>query len=123
MLTLVCIKDMCEKYELKFNELKASVMNEHRTTENDELFAQVPDEDKYGMIAFIKKKKFFPNVKMKYSIIPYLSSSGTCANNSSFSVVLCSFITEAFNSLNLSSYLSHISLISLTLMSHPSLGA
>jgi hypothetical protein len=41
-------------------------MNEHRTTENDELFAQVPDEDKYGMIAFIKKKKFFPNVKMKY---------------------------------------------------------
>jgi hypothetical protein len=36
-------------------------MNEHRTTENDELFAQVPDEDKYGMIAFIKKKKFFPN--------------------------------------------------------------
>jgi hypothetical protein len=34
-------------------------MNEHRTTENDELFAQVPDEDKYGMIAFIKKKKFF----------------------------------------------------------------
>jgi hypothetical protein len=28
------IKDMCEKYELKFNELKASVMNEHRTTEN-----------------------------------------------------------------------------------------
>jgi hypothetical protein len=52
---------MCEKYELKFNELKASVMNEHRTTENDELFAQVPDEDKYGMIAFIKKKKFFPN--------------------------------------------------------------
>jgi hypothetical protein len=23
------IKDMCEKYELKFNELKASVMNEH----------------------------------------------------------------------------------------------
>jgi 3'-phosphoadenosine 5'-phosphosulfate sulfotransferase (PAPS reductase)/FAD synthetase len=60
------IKDMCDKYELKFNELKASVMNEHRTTENDELFAQVPDEDKYGMIAFIKKKKFFPNVKMKY---------------------------------------------------------
>jgi hypothetical protein len=44
---------MCEKYELKFNELKASVMNEHRTTENDELFAQVPDDDKYGMIAFI----------------------------------------------------------------------
>jgi hypothetical protein len=29
---------MCDKYELKFNELKASVMNEHRTTENDELF-------------------------------------------------------------------------------------
>jgi hypothetical protein len=27
------IKDMCDKYELKFNELKASVMNEHRTTE------------------------------------------------------------------------------------------
>jgi hypothetical protein len=26
----------------------------------------VPEDDKYGMIAFIKKKKFFPNVKMKY---------------------------------------------------------
>jgi hypothetical protein len=38
-------------------------MNEHRTTENDELFAQVPEDDKYGMIAFVKKKKFFPNVQ------------------------------------------------------------
>jgi hypothetical protein len=49
---------MCDKYELKFNELKASVMNEHRTTENDELFAQVPDEDKYGMIALLPAKRF-----------------------------------------------------------------
>jgi hypothetical protein len=63
------IKDMCDKYELKFNELKASVMNEHRTTENDELFAQVPDEDKYGMIAFIKKKKFFPPKRPPSSLL------------------------------------------------------
>jgi hypothetical protein len=43
-------------------------MNEHRTTENDELFAQVPDEDKYGMIAFIKKKKFAPKKNVNYRI-------------------------------------------------------
>jgi hypothetical protein len=62
----VHFKDMCDKYELKFNELKASVMNEHRTTENDELFAQVPDEDKYGMIAFIKKKNHCHRIHLLY---------------------------------------------------------
>jgi hypothetical protein len=57
----------------------------------------VPDEDKYGMIAFIKKKKFFPNVKMKYctqslKITPMhpVSLSKRCGKCPVFKIPTCS---------------------------------
>jgi 3'-phosphoadenosine 5'-phosphosulfate sulfotransferase (PAPS reductase)/FAD synthetase len=60
------VRDLCNKFNFEFVELKASALNKVKKTINDELFEMVPDEEHFGMTAFVKKKAFFPNVKMKY---------------------------------------------------------
>ncbi len=59
------VKSLCKQSNFKFVELTASALNKTKT-ENDELFDELPDSDHFGMVAHIKKKAFFPNVKIKY---------------------------------------------------------
>lgn len=59
-------KKLCNKMNIEFHELKASVFNRVVKNENDELFEMMPDESQYGLIAHVKKKAIFPNLKMKW---------------------------------------------------------
>lgn len=59
-------KKLCNKMSIEFHELRASAFNKVRKTENDELFEIMPDESQYGLIAHVKKKTIFPNLKMKW---------------------------------------------------------
>jgi 3'-phosphoadenosine 5'-phosphosulfate sulfotransferase (PAPS reductase)/FAD synthetase len=59
-------KKLCNKMNIEFYELKASVFNKSLKTENDDLFKNMPKNDQYGMIAHVKKIKIFPNVDMKW---------------------------------------------------------
>jgi 3'-phosphoadenosine 5'-phosphosulfate sulfotransferase (PAPS reductase)/FAD synthetase len=60
------VKSLCDKFNFEFVELKASALNKYKQTDNDQLFAMMPDDEHFGMTAFVRKKAFFPNVKMKY---------------------------------------------------------
>lgn len=59
-------KKLCAEMNIEFHELRASAFNRVVKNENDELFKMMPDEAQYGMIAHVKKKAMFPNLKMKY---------------------------------------------------------
>jgi 3'-phosphoadenosine 5'-phosphosulfate sulfotransferase (PAPS reductase)/FAD synthetase len=59
-------KKLCAEMNIEFFELKASAFNKVVKTENDELFEMMPDESQYGLIAHVKKKAIFPNLKMKW---------------------------------------------------------
>jgi 3'-phosphoadenosine 5'-phosphosulfate sulfotransferase (PAPS reductase)/FAD synthetase len=60
------VKNLCARFGLEFHELSASAINQNIKTDNDELFEMMPDKQHYGMLAHVKKKAFFPNLKMKW---------------------------------------------------------
>lgn len=64
-------KFLCTLKGIQFHELRASAFNRVVKTENDDLLElalseQANDDAQYGMIAHVKKKAMFPNLKMKW---------------------------------------------------------
>ncbi len=60
------VKRLCARFKFEFHELKACALNKTYPNDTDDLFQQMPSAEHYGMLAFVKRKGMFPNVKMKW---------------------------------------------------------
>lgn len=59
-------KQICEDMGIEFVRLTATVINRHIKNDTDKMFESLPYSNRFGMVAMIKKKKAFPNLKFKY---------------------------------------------------------